>query len=551
MFLKLRKNIFINGWKRHREEKRLRAYLIIILAILFLIGEYRFFYKIFVYLREEVEILSKQLTVQLVNILNLTFLSMLFFSNLTNAIYYFFISEDLELLISYPIKKTRLLIQRYIENTLASSWMVFFAMLPFYLAMIYAFGFSFNDIWFILLIYLPFFFALSALGSIMTMLIVRFFPAKRAYQILWSLSAIFIGLVFIIIRLIRPERLFRKTEDAEFLAFIKSLETPDYPYLPSTWISKAISAITFDNSYSNYYLELGFIILFFISTFAFFYILSKKIYQDSFTRSRASFRKKTSRAIILDRFIGLFPFNKTFKNFYLKDMKDILRDPGQWSQLLLLVGLIFVYLFSIKSLPIERIITINMVAFFNTGILSFIMAALVNRFVFPSFSVEGRSFWIIKSFPVKISDVFWGKFLLYFLPLIFFGMFLSIMSNYLLGVDRFIYVFTFLNVITITSVLVFLGLSIGMIYPKFKYSNVTEVSFSYGGIVYMLISMIYVGVGLIMQAGPVYIYLRSKIFSRVLNYGNYFLIFGLFVLSSFLMCYFFYKKSKEAVRSWE
>ncbi|MCX7990927.1 MAG: hypothetical protein N2999_02675, partial [Proteobacteria bacterium] len=474
MFLKLKKNILINGWKKHKQEKRLRAYLIITLTLLFLIGEYRFFYKIFVYLREEVEILSKQLTIQLVNILNLTFLSMLFFSNLTNAIYYFFISEDLELLISYPIKRTKLLFQRYIENTLASSWMVFFAMLPFYLSMIAAFNFHFKSILFILLIYIPFFLALSALGSIITMLIVRFFPAKRAYQILWSISAIFIGLIFVIIRLIRPERLFRKTEEGEFLTFIKSLETPEYPYLPSTWLSKAISSITFDNSYVKYLSEFFLIISFFTFSVLIFYFLSKRIFQDSFTRSRASFRKKTKRAVLLDKLINLFPFNKTLKNFYLKDIKDVIRDPGQWSQLLLLLGLVFVYLFSIKSLPIEKVITINMVAFFNTGILSFIMAALVNRFVFPSFSVEGRCLWIIKSFPVKISNVFLGKFLLFLIPLLVFAVFLSLMSNYLLGVDRFIYIFTFLNVITMTSVLVFLGLSIGMLYPKFKYSNVTE-----------------------------------------------------------------------------
>lgn len=551
MFLKLKKYIFLNEWQKNAKEKRLRVYLIIFLAVLFLVGEYRFFYKIFIYLREEVEFLSKQLTVQLINILNITFLSMLFFSNLTNAIYYFFLSEDLELLISYPIKKSKLLLLRYMENTFASSWMVFFAMLPFYFAMIRAFGFNFTDIFFILLTYLPFFGALSALGSIITMLIVRFFPAKRAYQILWSISAIFIGIIFIIIRLIKPERLFRKTEEAEFLAFIKSLETPEYPYLPSTWLSKAISAMTFDNSYKGYLSELFLLLLFSAVAFFIFYFISMKIYSDSFTRSRASFRKKVNKAILFERFIYMLPIDNTFKNYYLKDLKDLLRDPGQWSQFLLLVGLVFVYLFSVKNLPIEKVITINMVAFFNTGILAFIMAALVNRFVFPSFSIEGRSMWILKSFPVRIRDIFFGKFFLYIVPLLSFAIFLSLMSNYLLGVDRFIYIFTFLNVITITTVLVFLGLSIGMLYPKFKYSNVTEVSFSYGGIVYMLISMIYVGIGLILQAGPVYIYLRSKIFSKAVNYGNYFLIFLGFLAGSLVLCRYFYKKGREAIVNWE
>ncbi len=551
MFFNLKKAMLINTWRKYGREKRLRAYLIIILALLFLMGEYRFFYKIFTYLREEVEILSKQLSVQLINILNLTFLSMLFFSNLTNAIYYFFLSDDLELLISYPIKKSRLLIQRFFENTIASSWMVLMAMFPFYLAYIYSFGFNLYILFLIMFLYLPFFLGLSALGSIITMLIVRYFPAKRAYQILWSISAIFIGLIFVIIRLIRPERLFRKTEEAEFLTFIKSIETPDYPYLPSTWISKGIIALSFDGSYTGFINQLILLIGFFVLSYGIFFFVSDRIYPDSFTRSRASFRKKSNRSLLLDRIVNTLPISKSLRSFYLKDIKDLIRDPGQWSQLLLLIGLVFVYLFSIKSLPIEKVITVNMVAFFNTGILAFIMAALINRFVFPAFSIEGRSVWILKSFPVRIGEIFVSKFLLYCLPLLFFGISLSVVSNYLLKVDRFIYIFTLLNVITITLVLVFLGLATGMIYPKFNYSNVTEVSFSYGGIVYMLISMIYVGISLIIQARPVYIYLKSKIFAQAISFGSYFLIFSVFLVASVLLCLYFYRKSMEAIAHWE
>lgn len=551
MYLNLKFSILKNGLWKYSKENRLKIYLIVFLALLFAVGEYRFFYKIFMYLREEVEILSKHLTVQLINILNLTFLSMLFFSNLTNAIYYYFVSDDLELLIPLPIKTEKLIFFRYLENTFASSWMVLAATIPFFAAILHSFELKWHFILSSICLYLPYFFLLSALGSLVTLLIVNFFPAKRAYQILWSISALFIATIFVIIRLIRPERLFKKTTENEFMDFLKSLEAPDYPYLPSTWLTKAQTSLIFSKSNGEYLLYLIALAITALLCFFIFFIITKNIYKKCYTRAKTSFKRKGNHSRLLDHLLSFIPVSSVTREFILKDTKDILRDTGQWSQMLLLVGLVFVYLFSIKSLPIEKAITVNMVAFLNTGILGFIMAALINRFVFPSFSVEGKVMWVMKSFPVKIKQIFFAKTILYFFPLFIFGTLLSFLSNFLLKVDFFIYIFTFLNVLTIILVLIILALSLGLLYPKFKFSNVTEISFSYGGIVYMLTSMLYIGFGLILQARPVYVYLRNKLFYQAQSYGYFFIFFLIFLMISIIMCIFCYKKGIKNYQYWE
>jgi len=551
MYLKLKLSIFKNGWLKFGKENRLKIFLILFLAVLFALGEYRFFYKIFIYLREEVEVLSKHLTVQLINILNLTFLSMLFFSNLTNAIYYYFVSDDLELLIPLPIKTEKLILYRYLENTFASSWMVLAATIPFFVAILHSFELKWHFIISSVCLYLPYFFLLSALGSLVTLLIVNFFPAKRAYQILWSISALFIATIFVIIRLIRPERLFKKTTETEFMNFLKSLEAPDYPYLPSTWLTKAQSSLIFAKEKGEYSFYLLLLTIAAAICFFIFFGVTRKIYKKCYTRAKTSFKRKGSRSSLLDKIFYKLPVSPVTREFFLKDAKDIVRDTGQWSQMLLLVGLVFVYLFSIKSLPIEKAITVNMVAFFNTGILSFIMAALINRFVFPSFSVEGKVMWVMKSFPVNIKQIFFSKLILYFFPLFIFGTLLSFFSNMLLNVDFFIYIFTLLNVLTITLVLIILALSIGLLYPKFKFSNVTEISFSYGGIIYMLVSMLYIGFGLILQARPVYVYLRNKIFYQAQSYGYFFLFFFVFFIISVIISLYCYNKGVKNYQHWE
>lgn len=551
MYFKYRFYMFKNGWMKYNQEKRLKFFFLLTLAILFAIGEYRFFYKIFTYLNSEVEFLSKHLTIQLVNILNLTFLSMLFFSNLTNAIYYFYVSDDLPLMLSYPIKNSYFILNRYLNNTIASSWMVIFAIIPFYVAIYKSFSFDYYVLYGIFIAYFPLFLMLSSLGCIVTIFIVNYFPAKKAYQILWSLSALFIAFIFVIIRMIRPERLFRPVSENEFMNFIKTLETPEYPYLPSTWVTKAFSALAFEKSiesYCFYIFLLTFVCLMALSVFLF---LANKIYIDSFSRASSDFRKKSVHKSRLDIIGKFLPFSTVKKQFFIKDLKEILRDTGQWSQLLLLLGLVFVYLFSIKNLPIEHVITMNMVAFFNTGILEFILSALINRFIFPVFSLEGKVMWIIKSYPITMKEIFISKFTLYFIPLLFFGTLLSLFSNKLLKVDGFIYFFTFINIFVMTGTLVFLGLSLGIIFPRFKFNNVTEVSFSYGGIVYMLISMLYVGVGLILQSRNVYIYLKSKLFAQTITYTNFIFTFGLFVLCSIILCIYFYKRAKLVWEKWE
>lgn len=540
-----------NNFTKNNSEKRIKLVILFFLAILFFIGEYKFFLKIFNYLKEEVEFLSKHLTIQLVNIMNLTFLSMLFFSNLTNSIYYFYVSDDLELLLSYPIENKKLILSRYFQTTLTSSWMVISAMIPFYYALFQSFGYTKLSLYLIFLLYFLLFLSISALGCMITLFIVNYFPAKRAYQILWSISALFIASIFVVIRLIRPERLFRPVTEKEFMDFLKGLETPEYPYLPSTWITKGFSSITFDKNLTEFSIYFLILLLFSFFSLSFFLVISNKIYTHSFSRAKSGFTKKSIKSSTLDYIAKLIPLPIPIKQFFLKDLKEILRDTGQWSQLLLLIGLVFVYLFSIKSLPIKHTITMNMVAFFNIGILEFILSALINRFVFPTFSQEGKVMWIVKSFPIKMEQIFLAKFILYFFPLLFFGILLSIFSNELLKVDNFIYLFTIINVVTMTATLTFFGLSFGIIYPNFKYSNVTEISFSYGGITYMLFSMLYIGFSLVIQAGPVYGYLKSKLFIQTINFTNFFLSFSLFTMLSIILCSYFYKRSKKMWENWE
>ena len=92
-----------------------------------------------------------------------------------------------------------------------------------------------------------------------------------------------------------------------------------------------------------------------------------------------------------------------------------LRDVSQWSQLLLLLALMLVYLYNFRVLDLERVpymsgIVKNVYALINLGMAGFVMATVAVRFVFPAVSAEGAAFWIIRTAPIAPRDFLWSKF---------------------------------------------------------------------------------------------------------------------------------------------
>ncbi len=83
------------------------------------------------------------------------------------------------------------------------------------------------------------------------------------------------------------------------------------------------------------------------------------------------------------------------RHLLVKDLKIFLRDVSQWSQLLLLLALVLVYLYNFRVLDLERIPYMsafikNVYAFVNLAMAGFVMATVAVRFVFPAVSAEGR-----------------------------------------------------------------------------------------------------------------------------------------------------------------
>jgi ABC-2 type transport system permease protein len=519
----------VNDLRSPTREKVIRIAFFGVGGILFVVFDYYFFLRIITLLLSskamggiDIELVGPVLVDQLMAMINLTLFSVLIFSNVVASLSALYLSRDLELLFSAPIPHTQLFIAKFAQATVNSSYMVLVFGLPIYFALGRAFGVGWAYYIEIVLLMIPFVLIPAAIGSLVTMLLLRFFPAKRTYQVMTFLGMIFAGGLIFFFRYLRPETLYQDISTLSqptFMALIEGLKVPRYPFLPPTWLSHTINELVG--------LERGVLasnLLFLIAGAAVgvgaVWIVARFIYFTGFSRSFESrgrgSQRRVSNLAVVDRLLSSIGTRR--RAVLVKDIKTMFRDPTQWSQLFLIVALIVMYLFSIKSIPASTDFLKDLTGFLNLGLTGFVIAALAVRFIFPSTSLEGQSYWIILSSPLSVRELLWAKFSIYVFPVAVLGEFLVIASNLILGVEPFMMALSTITVLLFSVSLTAMGVGLGAVYPRFSYENAAEIAAGFGGIIYMMLSLAYIGISVVIEARPVYVYFREQLVPGTYEY---------------------------------
>jgi ABC-2 type transport system permease protein len=197
-------------------------------------------------------------------------------------------------------------------------------------------------------------------------------------------------------------------------------------------------------------------------------------------------------------------------------VKVFLRDVSQWSQLLLLLALVLVYLYNFRVLDLERIpfmggVVKNVYAFVNLAMAGLVMATVAVRFVFPAVSAEGAAFWIIRTAPVSMRDYLWSKFWIGLVPVLALSEALTVAANELLGVDPFLKVVAAVAIIFMSFALVGLATGLGARYPRFTADNASQVAGSFGGIAFMVMAVLFVLITIALTGWPSSVYLFHQL----------------------------------------
>jgi len=479
-------------------------------------------YRLLVYFRSA-EGIGDVLAAKLLGLILLTFLSVLLLSNVVTALSTFFLARDLEMLLAAPVDGVRLYLARLLETMLHSSWMVVLVLAPVLIAYgwVYDGGAAYAAVAaasLVSILLLP-----AVVGAAVTLLLVNVFPARRARDLLALLALFAATGLIVLVRLLRPERLAKPEGFRSLVDFVAALRAPSSPWLPSEWAAEAMMAA----------LGAGgdlFPLLLLASTAAAFVVLGawahERWYRSGFSRAQeGAERRRESRAKESAAGVLASRLPVAARVMIAKDVRTFFRDTSQWSQLILLGVLVVIYAYNVKVLPLwtgEQVsfFLINVISFLNVGLAGFVLAAIAARFVFPAVSLEGRTFWLLRSSPFELRTMVWCKFLVGLVPLLVLALALTATTNAILRVGSFMMILSLITITGVTVALAAMALGFGALFPRFDTENAAQIPTGFGGFAFMMTAIVYLAVVIGLEAWPVHAFLTARLNGGALEGGE-------------------------------
>lgn len=431
--------------------------------------------------------------------------TMLIFSSMVSGVSAVFLSQDNEIIFASPASLSELFLMRYLTTTFYTSWMMIIFSLPVFGA--YGRIFEAGPLYLLLLV--PTVIAIatmaSGIGLTATIILVRLFPARRTKDIVVYLSLLFGILLYLVIRLLRPEELADPERFPDFIEYLSRMSTPATPLLPPNWAANLLTGYLQDHTFDwllAALLLLTPVIVYFagewIMTRMFFAGFSKA--QESFGGSRR-FRPCPYRP-------------SPMLWFFRKELKMFIRDSSQWSQLFLIGALVVVYLYNFKVLPLERSpipadAVANIIAYANIGLTGFIVASLCARFVYPAIGSEGSAFGLILTAPLSLRRYMFYKYLFYFIPFTILSVTLLAASNHLLRITGPMWWISLITGLIITWSVLAMALGFGSMYADFKAENQAAVLGGFGAILFLFTAISFELLTILAASIPAYRLVRS------------------------------------------
>ncbi len=466
----------------------------------------------------------------------LTFLSFLAFSAVVASLSTFFLSDDLRLILVAPVASRRVFAARFARTLGQSGWMVVVFLVPVLAGIGFAKCAPGAFIFPATLTVVPFVVIPVGIGSVVTLVLVNVFPARRARDILMFMGLVFATSLVLLLRFLQPERLLRVESMPEVTAFFATLQSPITPLLPSFWAGEALFAGVQGGSD---WLHVGAL----WTTAAAVVVLVGAAFERwhfaGFSKSQEARKARFAQFHALDRAASWLPLSPVRRHLLVKDLKVFLRDVSQWSQLLLLVALMLVYLYNFRVLDLDRLpymsgVVKNLYAFLNLAMAAFVMSTVAVRFVFPAVSAEGAAFWIIRTAPISLRDFLWSKFWTGLVPVLVLTEILVVAGNELLGVDPFLKRMSAVAIVFMAFALVGLATGLGARYPRFTADNPSQVAGSYGGVAFMIVAVLFILVMIGLLGWPSSVYLFSQVRGRPLTEGQQVMFYACFAAAAAL-----------------
>lgn len=297
----------------------------------------------------------------------------------------------------------------------------------------------------------------------------------------------------------------RDTEQWLRAAF-RQISSAKHPLLPSTWTAKGIvAAIEQRVGESLFYLGvvagnavfLGWLT---INTLA-------ATWPEAYSRARQGRFKPTIRRGWVTEglsWVLFFYLPRRARLMLLKDLRGFTRDAMQWSQMVIMFGLLIIYVINLPRFPVD-LHDPNMkglISFLNLTTVSLILATFTSRFVYPLLSLESQQLWLLGLLPGRRRGVLGVK--LIFALTITVGSAVCIMAlaARVLEMPPVWTAAHFALALSVCCGLCGLAIGLGARFPVLGQRNPARIASGFGGTFNLIVSMLFV---LIIMAGVGYV----------------------------------------------
>lgn len=469
------------------------------------------FWRVFAYLND-VQLIGALLIWKLTAMVLLGTLSMVVISSLVISLTTLYYASDLRFLMRAPSPLVVVFADKAVETVFFSSWMIVLVVMPIMTALAQVGGHGAPFLAGFGFLLLPSLVLAASVGMIFSLILMALFPSSRTRDAVWILSSLAAAAVYVLVRASEPERLVRPDAMMRVAEYLRYLQAPTAPWAPSWWVTEGVSAWAggrmevFWSRAARLYAAAG-------GTSLLLLLLGDRLYGRGYSGAQEGARSSRPLDIpptperrfgaALERALGRWAPSRSTAAMAWKERKTFFRDVKHWSQMVLIAALMMVYLLSIQRLPLDTPPLKSLVCFLNIGVAGFVLASLGLRFTFPAVSLEGRSWWFVRSAPLDCGQVMRQKLLFTLPPTLLVGTGLVAVSNQLLGADRFTSWLTVGTIWLTAFTLTVMGVGFGALFPRFNVENIHQVESSAGGFVYMAAAIGTVGLTLAAEAWPV------------------------------------------------
>jgi len=145
----------------------------------------------------------------------------------------------------------------------------------------------------------------------------------------------------------------------------------------------------------------------------------------------------------------------------------------------------------------------EMAALLNLGLAAFVTTSVAVRFVYPAPSLEGRSWWVLRTAPIPLAAIWRSKFTIGFVPLAVLAEVLVAVTNRFLGVPSGLTIVFMATLLLVVAAIVSLGIAFGAAHPRFDAVNPAQIATSFGAVLYMMLCLALIALVVAVEAWPV------------------------------------------------